>query len=137
MKTLGCRLFELLKAKDMTQKELAYTIGVSEVSISRYVNNGRKPRAIVLYKMAEVLGVSAEYLLTGNKKEEYGKWIPVGERLPDKPEVYSFDGYIVQSRNVIQPFFAYWDDREWIDDDDDVVDGVIAWMPLPKPYKGE
>lgn len=70
MKTLGCRLFELLKAKDMTQKELAYTIGVSEVSISRYVNNGRKPRAIVLYKMAEVLGVSVEYLLTGNKNME-------------------------------------------------------------------
>lgn len=70
MKTLGCRLFELLKAKDMTQKELAYTIGVSEVSISRYVNNGRKPRAIVLYKIAEVLGVSVEYLLTGNKNME-------------------------------------------------------------------
>ena len=70
MNTLGYRLFELLKAKDMTQKELAYTIGVSEVSISRYVNNARKPRAIVLYKMAEVLGVSVEYLLTGNKNME-------------------------------------------------------------------
>ena len=86
MKTLRCRLFELLKAKDMTQKELAYTIGVSEVTISRYVNNARKPRTMVLYKMAEVLGVSAEYLLTGNKKEEYGKWSPVSEGLPKRPK---------------------------------------------------
>lgn len=62
------------------------------------------------------------------------KWIPCSERLPEKPEVYSFDGYIVQSRHVIQPFSAYWDGREWIDDDD-ILDGVIAWMPLPEPYR--
>ena len=34
MNTLGYRLLELLKAKDMTQKELAYTIGVSEAYIN-------------------------------------------------------------------------------------------------------
>lgn len=65
------------------------------------------------------------------------KWIPVSERLPKKPKVDSFDGYIVQSRRVVQPFSAYWDGRKWTDDDDNVVDGVIAWMPLPKRYKGE
>lgn len=51
--------------------------------------------------------------------------------------VDSSDGYIVQSRHVIQPFSAYWDGRWWTNDDDYVVDGVIAWMPLPKRYKGE
>lgn len=62
----------------------------------------------------------------------------MSERLPKKPKVDSFDGYIVQSRRVVQPFSAYWDGRKWTDDDDDnVVDGVIAWMPLPKRYKGE
>ena len=134
MNTLGYRLVELLKAKDMTQKKLAYTIGVSEVSISRYVNNERKPRAIVLYKMAEVLGVSAEYLLTGNKKEEYGKWIPVSERLPKKPEC-GVNGYIVQKKRVAQPFSAYWDGERWTNEDDDVIDGVMAWLPLPEPYR--
>lgn len=66
------------------------------------------------------------------------KWIPCSERLPEKPKVDSSDGYIVQSRHVIQPFSAYWDGREWTDDDDDdAVDGVIAWMPLPEPFKEE
>lgn len=64
------------------------------------------------------------------------KWIPCSERLPKKPETDGyFDGYIVQTQCVIQPFSAYWDGREWTDDDDDVVDGVIAWMPLPEPYR--
>ena len=137
MKTLRCRLFELLKAKDMTQKELAYTIGVSEVTISRYVNNARKPRTMVLYKMAEVLGVSAEYLLTGNKKEEYGKWIPVSEGLPKRPKQGYYEGYIVQCKHISKPFSAYWDGENWTDEDDDDVDGVIAWMELPKPYREE
>lgn len=55
MNTLGYRLVKLLKAKDMTQKELAYTIGVSEVSMSRYVNNARKPRTIEDLKKLEVV----------------------------------------------------------------------------------
>ena len=65
------------------------------------------------------------------------KWIPCSERLPEKPKVDSSDGYIVQSRHVIQPLSAYWDGRWWTNDDDDVVGGVIAWMPLPEPFKEE
>ncbi len=66
-----------------------------------------------------------------------GKWIPCSERLPEKPRANYYDGYIVQTRHVMQPFSAYWDGIEWTDDDDDAVDDVIAWMPLPEPYKGE
>lgn len=66
------------------------------------------------------------------------KWIPVSERLPKKPKIDGdYDGYIVQSRHVIQPFSAYWDGRWWTNDDDDVVPGVIAWMPLSEPFKEE
>lgn len=63
-----------------------------------------------------------------------GKWIPCSERLPEKPEI-GFDGYIVQTRRVVQPFVGYWDGRKWTDEEDDVVDEVIAWMPLPEPMK--
>lgn len=64
-----------------------------------------------------------------------GKWIPCSERLPKKPEIYGDDGYIVRTRRVSQPFSAYWDGIEWKDDADDAVDDVIAWMPLPEPYR--
>ena len=65
-----------------------------------------------------------------------GKWIPCSERLPKKPEIYGdSDGYIVQTRRVEQPFIGYWDGREWTDEEVDVVAEVIAWMPLPEPYR--
>lgn len=66
------------------------------------------------------------------------KWIPVNERLPKKPEIDGdSDGYIVQTRRVAQPFIGYWDGREWTDEEVDILDEVIAWMPLPEPYREE
>ena len=63
-------------------------------------------------------------------------WIPVSERLPKKPEIDGdSDDYIVQTRRVAQPFIGYWDGREWTDEEVDILDEVIAWMPLPEPYK--
>ena len=70
--------------------------------------------------------------------ERESDWIPVSERLPKKPEIDGdSDGYIVQTRHVAQPFIGYWDGREWTDEEVDVVDEVIAWMPLPEPYREE
>lgn len=63
------------------------------------------------------------------------KWIPVEERLPEEPEFIQ-DSYIVQQKSVINPFSAYWDGKEWTDLDDDKVEEVIAWQPLPERYKG-
>jgi hypothetical protein len=62
-------------------------------------------------------------------------WIPCSERLPEKP-VFGEDSYIVQTNNIITPFSAFWDGEEWTDVSDDKVKGVIAWQPLPEPYKG-
>lgn len=61
-------------------------------------------------------------------------WIPVEERLPEEPK-FMEDSYIVQQKNVIDPFSAYWDGKEWTDVNDDKVEEVIAWQPLPKQYK--
>lgn len=61
-------------------------------------------------------------------------WISVEERLPKEPE-FMEDSYIVQQKNVIDPFSAYWDGKEWTDVNDDKVEEVIAWQPLPEPYK--
>lgn len=67
---------------------------------------------------------------------EETQWIPVSERLPKKPEIDGdSDGYIVQTRRVAQPFIGYWDGREWADEEVNVVDEVIAWMPLPEQYR--
>ena len=66
-----------------------------------------------------------------------GKWIPVKEN-PKKPK-YQFDTYLVYTkyeRFGVADFFA---DGSWggYDIDGDIIHGgdIIAWMPLPEPYK--
>lgn len=34
-------------------------------------------------------------------------------------------------------FSAYWDGEMWTDVNDDPVNGVIAWQPLPEQYKSK
>ena len=61
-------------------------------------------------------------------------WIIVDDRLPEEPEIGA-DGYIVQEKNVCEPFSAYWDGERWTDSNYEPIDDVIAWMPLPESYK--
>lgn len=65
-----------------------------------------------------------------------GQWISVKDRLPDKP-IVGEDNYIVQIKHVIEPCSAYWNGEYWTDLYNDVLKDVIAWMPLPDPYKGD
>lgn len=61
-------------------------------------------------------------------------WIFVSERLPKNPEIDGdSDGYIVQTRRVAQPFIGYWDGIDFTDGWRSL--DVIAWMPLPEPYR--
>ena len=60
------------------------------------------------------------------------KWIPVSERLP---EIHNYmQEYIVTIKgNFIRTaFFTETNGKSWWS-----IDDVIAWMPLPEPYKAE
>lgn len=68
------------------------------------------------------------------KKEN--EWVPCSVRMPDKQdECYGEKGYIVQVEDIIEAFSAYWDGEKFTDDEDNIVKYVIAWRPLPEPYK--
>lgn len=68
---LGDRIAGILAQKGMTQRELAERTDTTEVSISRYINNQRVPKATMIVKIAKVLGVSADALLgTGGMEEQ-------------------------------------------------------------------
>ena len=73
---------------------------------------------------------------TIKRQPKIGKWIPCSERLPDKP-IFSHDGYIVQQACVVEPYTAYWDGEKWSDVIDNDIEDIIAWQPLPAPYKPE
>lgn len=72
------------------------------------------------------------------------KWIPVSERLPGANGVYSITRKINDGENIYYiPDSAYWDGTSTWHDDTKVnhsrpyLKNVIAWQPLPEPYKGE
>ena len=57
------RIEALLKERKMTQKELHKETGISESSISHYVNGTRVPRGANLLKIARFFGVTTDYIL--------------------------------------------------------------------------
>ena len=68
-----------------------------------------------------------------------GHWIPVSESLPKKSGNYLIT-YCLQDEIETQEAVYYKDEEEdkWFDITDiEITLAVIAWMPLPKPYKVE
>ena len=63
-------LKEELTYKDIQSKELAARTGISLHTINHYLTqNGNAPSAENAYKIAQVLGVSVEYLMTGKNAD--------------------------------------------------------------------
>lgn len=64
--TISQRIFELLKEKHRTQKELSEYIGISPAAISSWKSKNTNPSADKIVKIAEFFEVSPVYLLTGS-----------------------------------------------------------------------
>ena len=64
----------LLNKNNMTQRELAYRVGITEVSLSRYISGDRIPKGPIISSIANVLHTTTDYLLNSesNKNESYG-----------------------------------------------------------------
>ena len=60
---IGARILTLLKQNGMTQRELANQIGVTEVSISRYISGARMPKANIVVYMADALNTTTDFIL--------------------------------------------------------------------------
>lgn len=129
-------------------------------AIDEYIENNRRPDFIG--NMVWVSGVAdAMRIVSDLPSVQEQRWIPVTERLPEElkavnitwvnhePEPYYHD---IKDRNFVATgiyFHGHWywystvcadylgEYGEWdVDKVDDAVE-IIAWMPLPYPYKGE
>ena len=67
--TLGKRIATLRKDKGLKQDALAEALGVSPQAVSKWENDQTCPDISLLPKLAELLGVSVDELLSGKKKE--------------------------------------------------------------------
>ena len=71
------------------------------------------------------------------------QWIPCSERLPEEPfgclvTVWDTNPVTMDEFENILPYFVGWDGEQWNDGDGEQCPfEVIAWMPLPEPWKGD
>jgi transcriptional regulator with XRE-family HTH domain len=79
METLGKRISENRKAKNIKQDELAEKLLVSPQAVSKWENDISCPDISLLPKLAEILGISVDELLSG-KKEPETKFVPEEKR---------------------------------------------------------
>ena len=63
------RLKHLRQNKNLSQTELAETVGLRYAHIGRYERGLSQPSAQMLSRLADVLDVSADYLLNGNEED--------------------------------------------------------------------
>lgn len=63
MRTLGKTIRELRESLKISQKELAERIGISNVVLSRYELDDRKPDYDTLEKIADFFNVTTDYLI--------------------------------------------------------------------------
>lgn len=94
-----------------------------------------KVEEIIRSHMDEVTNMSGKRLINANDG-----WIPVSKRLPEVPEGTE-DFYCPEFNVTIKDAskattLKYAPDGTWFDDSGEVYN-VMAWQPLPEPYRPE
>ena len=77
-KSVSDRIREVMKQLNMTQNDLAESLGISQPAVSLYLQ-GRIPPADILYKIAQIGYTSIEWMLTG---QDIQKGYSVQEKKP-------------------------------------------------------
>ena len=68
------------------------------------------------------------------------KWIPCSERLPRVADCYAVTRQIGSDLIVSACYFDginNWHNDNWINDERNYLTDIVAWLPLPEPYKEE
>ena len=94
-------------------------------------------------------GINRAYQIVQEVAEEFATdtnvgnngWIPCSERLPEEPfgclvTVIDCEPVTQTDFENILPYFVGYDGESWNDEDgNEIPFEVIAWQPLPKPFK--
>lgn len=130
------------------ERELEKTLLEIESSIKDHERRGNTHTQSVLEQARDIMGMCAQAARAPSDLKEIlerattGGWIPVEERLPavdeDAEETIEDDDcpeYIVTIRGASESTtLKYSPDGTWFDENGYVYD-VIAWSPLPGPYR--
>lgn len=71
--SFGARLKKLRLEKNMQQSELGRLLNITNVAVSHYENDNRKPTPEIISKVSDIFNVSTDYLLgnTTSKRKYY------------------------------------------------------------------
>lgn len=64
------KVSELMRERGINQKQLSQMSGITESSISRYLNESKKPRIDIIVNIAKALHVETDYFLEDKDKCE-------------------------------------------------------------------
>ncbi|MGL4374723.1 MAG: helix-turn-helix transcriptional regulator, partial [Turicibacter sp.] len=65
---IGRKIYTLRKAMDLTQEQLAHTVGVSTVAVSKWENEQSYPDITLLPPLARIFDISVDELLSYEKE---------------------------------------------------------------------
>lgn len=80
MDTIGKRISEYRKKKNLKQDELAEMLGVSPQAVSKWENDLSCPDISLLPELSRILGVSIDEIVQGKKEEPIVAIVPEEER---------------------------------------------------------
>ena len=78
--TLGKRIAALRKQKDLRQDDIAQLLDVSSQAVSKWENDQTCPDIGLLPKLAQILGVTTDELLSGKQELQEVRVLPPKER---------------------------------------------------------
>ena len=79
---VGKKISQLRKQKNMTQKELADMLSVTDKAISRWESGVGNPDLNTLPKIAKIFGVSTDYLLSNNECLNHDEIVKNKDNIP-------------------------------------------------------
>ena len=92
--SIGERITQLRKERNMSQGDLAKVMGVSRQAVSKWENDLTSPDTIKLIQLAEVLDTEVEYLATGR--------MPVYEQSPIVLNMVKTEEKIVEVEKIVE-----------------------------------
>ena len=95
---LGEKLFELRKAKNLTQDEVAEKLNVTRQTVSKWETNQSTPDFDKIVPISELFEIGVEELLTGKLKEE--KQLEKEEKVLTKQEAVALIMILVPVKHV-------------------------------------
>ena len=108
---------------------------IEEKAFSVQIKQGIKEPSTFDAMMEKFSVLEIKEVINQVEQEHNNGWIARSERLPEEDGFYlaTLDGEIAGEE---KPFsgLAEFENGKWVDDDEDY-QCIIAWQPLPKPYK--